>query len=242
MLKVANKISIFFLIRIISLLALIFVAWGIYNHKFSIIDTKVMNQDVSQFIELKGLDEYTLASLVTSEKFTIKVYKYVMDLPVGDTEVSLSLVAHYKYYIKLAELRHNIENGIVYIHAPNLNLSTPVAFEFSMVQENQNESLFGPDGKELMEQLKKDVSEKLINKGRLQIGAVYDKAAKALADNLNAYFIVNGNGLYYKSIVVIFSNEKSKSERQFNYNISHCGKEQCSLELDLGKGHIFTFK
>lgn len=165
-----------------------------------------------------------------------------MDLPVGDTDVNLSLVAHYKYYIKLAELRHNIKNGIVYIHAPNLNLSTPVAFEFSTVQESQNESLFGPDGKKLIEQLKKDVSEKLINKGRLYIGAVYDKAAKALADNFNAYFIANGNGRYFKSIVVIFSNEKSQSERQFNYNNSYCGKEQCSLELDLGKGRILTFR
>jgi hypothetical protein len=242
MLKVAQKISFFFFIRTISLLAIIFVAWVIYNHKFSIVDTSSINRDVSQFIELKGLDEYTLALLVTNEEFTTKKYNYVMDLPIGDTDVNLSLVAHYKYYIKLAELKHNVENGIVYIHAPNLNLSTPVAFEFSTVQESQNESLFGPDGKKLIEQLKKDVSEKLINKGQLHVGTVYDKAAKALADNFNAYFIASGNGHYYKSIVVIFSNEKNQSERQFNYNNSYCGKEQCSLELDLGKGRILTFR
>ena len=242
MLKVAHKISFFLFIRIISLLAIIFVSLVIYNHKFSVINTNVINSDVSQFIELKGVDEYALALLITNEEFTTKKYNYVMDLPVGDTDANLSLVAHYKYYIKFAELRHNIENGIVYIHAPNLNLSTPVAFEFSTVQENQNESLFGPDGKMLIEQLKKDISEKLINKGRLHIGAVYDKAAKALADNFNAYFIANGNGRYYKSIAVIFSNEKGQSERQFNYNNSYCGKEQCSFELDLGKGRILTFR
>jgi hypothetical protein len=239
MLKVANKIFI----RIISLLAITFAVWGIYNHNFSIIDTKgPINTGFSQFIELNPLDEYVIAVLVTNEEFAAKGYKYVMDWPVGDTDVYLSLVAHYKYYIKLTELRHNIENGTLYIHAPNLNLSTPVAFDFSTVSERQNESLFGPAGKKLMEQLKNVVSEELVKKGEQHVGAVYDKAAKALADNLNAYFIANGNGRYYKSIVVIFSNEKSHSERQFNYNNSYCGKEQCSLELDIGKGHIFTIK
>jgi hypothetical protein len=68
------------------------------------------------------------------------------------------------------------------------------------------------------------------------MGVVYDKAAKALADNLNNYFDANGYGCNYKSIVVSFSSEGGQSQRQFNYNDSFCGKEPCSLELDLGKG------
>ena len=106
MLKVANKISIFFFIRIISLLALIFVAWGIYNHKFSIIDTKVMNQDVSQFIELKGLDEYTLASLVTSEKFTIKVYNLNPASPKKQASIPAFLCSNFIFQIRRCASAH----------------------------------------------------------------------------------------------------------------------------------------
>jgi hypothetical protein len=237
MLKIDNKPSIIIILQIIILLAVIFVGWLIYNGK--LIDQKSFPGTVMQIMPE---DEYVVVQLATNEEFSTEKYSTILGFPIGDTNAKLSLVAHYKYYAKLAELTHNIENGILYIHVPKLYLSTPVAFEFSSVREIQNESIFGPNGKILLDQLKKEVSGQLIYKGMSQINIVYDKAAKSLADNFNGYFISNGYGNYYKSIVVTISNEKSKSERQFNYNSSFCGKESCSFELDLGKGRTFTIK
>lgn len=212
------------------------------TNKLSLINTGEVSKSFSQFIDLKGADEYVVAQLVSDEEFTAEQYKILMGFFVGDTSVKLSLVAHYKYYVKLGELKLTVENDTVFIHVPKLNLSTPVAFEFSTIRESVNKFLFGPDGKELLDGLKQEVSEKLRVKGEAQVGAVYDKAAKALADNFNSYFMANGYGRHYKNIMVTFSNESRKPVRQFSYNKSFCEKETCSLELDLGKGRIFTIE
>ncbi|MDD1643392.1 MAG: hypothetical protein LUQ29_09025 [Methylococcaceae bacterium] len=234
------------ILRIITIttavLMLIGISWLFFSGKLQLINTQEVSKSFSQFINLEAADEYVIARLETNEEFITEKYNYVMGFPVGDTNVKLALVAHYKYYIKLAELTHNAKNGIVFIHVPKLYLSTPIAFEFSTVRESWSEFLFGPDGKELLDQLKKEVSGKLITKGQSQISVVYDKAAKALADNLNSYFNANVYGRYYKNIVVIFASEHSQSQRQFNYNSDFCGKESCSLKLDLGKGRIFTIQ
>lgn len=230
--------------RIIAITASILIiaglSWLLFNGK--LLDIQEVSKSFSQFIALEGADEYVVVRLVSNEEFTTEKYNKVLGFPVGDTNAKLSLVAHYKYYLKLGELRQKIDNGIVYIYVPKLYLSTPVAFDFSTVQENSIESLFGTNSKELLEQLKKEVSGELISKGKAQLGVVYDKAAKALADNFNSYFNANGYGSHYKNIVVIFSSERSQSYRQFSYNNSFCGNESCSLELDLGKGRVFTVK
>jgi hypothetical protein len=235
------SVARFFSISIFILLV-IFTAWLFYIGKLSLINTHEISNSFSQFVELKEVDEYVVAQLVNNEDFEIEKYNDVMGFPVGDTNVKLSLVAHYKYFVKLAELTHHIDNGTVFIHVPKLYLSLPVAFEFSTVRESWSKFLFGPDGKELLDQLKKEVSGKLILKGRSQVGVVYDKAAKALADNFNNYFNANGYRSHYKNIEVTFSSERSQSHRQFSYHNGFCGKEKCSLELDLGKGLIFTLE
>lgn len=224
------------------ILIIITLGWLIVTGKVSLVNTQEVNKNFSQFIELKGADEYVIVQLISNEEFSTEKYNYVMGLPVGDTSVKLSLVAHYKYYVKLAELTHYVKNGVVFVHVPKLYLSTPVAFEFSTVRESQQEFLFAPNSKALLEQLKQAISEQLISKGKSQMGVVYDKAAKALADNLSNYFDANDHGRNYKSIAVSFSSEGSQSQRQFNYNDSFCGKEPCSLELDLGKGRALIIK
>lgn len=218
------------------------VSWLYVTDKLVLVDTHKADKSFSQFITLKGLDEYVIAGLESNEEFTTEIYKQVMGYPVGDTHATVSLVAHYKYYIKLAELSHTVEKGVVFVHVPKLYLSTPVAFDFSTVREICNKSWFGTDCEEILGQLKKEVSEKLLTKGKLQVGVVYDKAAKALADNLNAYFGAQGYGRYYKDIVVTFASERGESQRQFHYNKSYCGNEACLLELDLGQGRVFAIE
>ena len=123
--------------RIISITTAVFIlvglGWLFFIGKPSLINQEEINTGFGQFITLQAEDEYVIARLVTNEEFITEKYNYVMGYPVGDTNAKLSLVAHYKYYIKLAELTHNIENGTVFIHVPKLYLSTPVAFEFSTV-------------------------------------------------------------------------------------------------------------
>lgn len=221
-----------------SLIIAIFAIALFFYFKPALLSSEAVNKSFSQFVSLDGSDEYVVAKLKTNEVFEQTEFNNFLDWPIGHTSVRISLVAHYKYYVKLAELKHHIENGIVFIEAPKLYLSTPVSFEFSTVTEETNKFLFGKDGKEILDQLKKESSDKLIKKGQLQIGVVYEKAAKALGDNFNNYFKANGFGGYYKSIVVIFSSEKTQSKRQFNYNESFCGKNPCLLELDLGNGNI----
>ena len=231
-----------FVSRIIGLFALIVMVWWFFGDRIALVDTQEVSKSFSRFISLEGADEYVVARLVGNEDFTIEKYRHVFGFPVGDTHVKLSLVANYTYFVKLAELRHAIENDNIYIHVPKLHLSTPVAFEFSTVRESGRQFLFGPDGKALIDQLKQDVSKNLEAKGRAQISVVYDKAAKALADNFDRYFNANGLGGRYRNIVVIFDQEISQSKRQFSYSDGACGKERCSLELDLGKGLILSIK
>lgn len=230
------------LTTIISLIVVIYFAWIFITGKALFINTTDIDKSFGQFITLEGSDEYVVAKLVSNEDFIKEKYNFVMGYPVGDTRANLSLVANYNYFVKLAELTHTVENERVILHVPKLYLSTPVAFEFSTVREGTSKFLFGEDEKVILDNLKAEVSGKLVNKGHAQVSVMYDKAAKALADNFNAYFKANGYGNYYKNIVVVFSNEKSQSSRQFNYNNSLCGNETCALELDLGKGLIFTIK
>jgi hypothetical protein len=91
----------------------------------------------------------------------------------------------------------------------------------------------------MLKQLKNEVSNELAKKGLLQVGAVYDKAAKALADNFNN---LNRYSVDYKNIAIVFDKEFSHSERQFSYNKSYYGSDACSLELNLISDWIFTIK
>lgn len=220
--------------------ALIF--WLFFPGHFSLIKTQEINKSFSQFVEIQGLDEYVIAKLVTHEEFIAEHYKTLMGYPIGDTMAKLSLVANYHYHVKLRELKINAENGTVVISAPRLYLSTPVPVELSTLKESTDRFMFGPDKDVVLEKLKQEASAQLTVKGKSQMNAIYDKAAKALADNFHAYFVSNGYGRHYKDIVVEFADEHSHSRRQFNYNPGFCGKAPCTFELNLGKGRIFTLE
>jgi hypothetical protein len=231
-----NKLG--FYLMCLFLVVTIFGLALFYYFKTSLISTDDVSKSFSQYVSSQGLDEYVIAQLVAKEEFIKTGFNRFGEWPIGDTSVEISLVAHYKYYVKHAELKHHIEDGIVFIEVPKLHLSTPVAFDFSTVTEKTITNLFGPDDKEMLNQSKREISVELIRKGQLHTNVEYDKAAKALADNFNSHFKKNGFGNYYKSIVVIFSSEKDQSKRQYNYNDSYCRKAPFLLELDLGKSNI----
>jgi hypothetical protein len=230
------------LISVLIFISVGLAMWLYFGKQIRLFETKEVNTTVSQFLDLSGADEYIIAQLVTHENFTKEKYKYLFDLPIGDTSASISLVAHYKYFIKLSELKYSVMGGDLVFHVPHLYLSTPVSFEFSTVNELCSASLLGVDCAEMLKQLKNEVSNELAKKGLLQVGSVYDKAAKALADNFNNFNNSNRYSVDYKNIAVVFDKEASHSERQFSYNKSYCGSDACSLELNLISDWIFTIK
>ena len=227
---------------VLGLTVAVLILWLFFPGKFSLINTQEINKSFGQFVDIQGVDEYVIAKLVTHEEFIAEHYKTLMGYPIGNTRAKLSLVANYQYHVKLRELKVNAENGTVVISAPRLYLSSPVPVELSTLKESTNRFLFGPDKDVVLEKLKQEASAQLAVKGKSKMNAIYDKAAKALADNFHAYFVSNGYGRHYKDIVVEFADEHSNSRRQFNYNPGFCGKAPCTLELDLGKGRIFTLE
>ena len=220
---------------ILVLALLVFITWVIgafQNGSFSIFDRNGISNSFSQFISLEGADEYVIAKLNSHETLNRHEYRRVFGLPVGDTRVSLSLVAHYKYYVKLAELSQQLEGDTLFIQVPELYLSKPVAFEFSSVRVNEQVQAFGPDQQELSHKLKQEASTELALKGRLHTAAVYDRAARALAENFNNYFKHNQMHTYYKDIAIIFSSENKQSIRRFMFNQGFCGPLPCLMRLD----------
>ncbi len=215
------------------------VIWSFQRGSFAIFNRTSMASSFSQFVSLEGADEYVIAKFTSNETFNRHEYEYLFGFPVGDTRVSLSLVANYKYYVKLAELTQTLEGDTLFIQAPRLYLSKPVAFELSSVRLNEQVVAFGPDYQQLTDKLKQDSSTELAIKGRLHTAVVYDSAAKALAENFNNYFKTNNMQNYYKDIVIIFKDETAQSIRRFTLNNGFCDPIPCILEFDLGDGNIF---
>lgn len=216
--------------------------WLFYSGALSIHHRQQISENFSQFISLQGEDEYILATLVSQETFSEEAFDSLLGFPIGNTDASLSLVANYKYFIRFSELTHQLNGDTLVLNAPGLYLSTPVAFDFSTVQESANKFAFGPDQNQLLQQIKDKASGELTRKGQHQVRNVYDKAAKALADNVNNFHIANGNGGFYKEIMVVFANEKSPSQRRFSYSNSFCPGGPCKLEFNVGKERIFILE
>lgn len=230
------------IILIIVMLLSVALLWIFMSGGFSILNRHQASENFSQFIALQGEDEYVIARLVSHETFSEEAFIDIMGFPIGNTDATVSLVAHYKYFIKLSELTHQLKGDVLILNVPSLYLSTPVAFEFSTVKESGNTFAFGPDKTELIEQIKARASSELSQKGRLQINTVYDKAAKALADNINSFYEANGNSGFHKEIAVIFANEKSPSQRKFSYKNSFCKGGPCKLEINLGKERVLILE
>jgi hypothetical protein len=65
-----------------------------------------------------------------------------------------------------------------------------------------------------MSELSKDLEEK----GLSELPVVYEKAAKALADNFDDFVRNNENIVFHRNIAVVFSDESSPSQRLFSYD------------------------
>jgi hypothetical protein len=227
--------------------ALIFasiIIYFIYQYKnFHFLETDKYSSSFSQFISLKGTDEYVISELKTAEKFDDHWVKKIphTGIVVARVDAEITMVASFKYYVKLGELKYTIENDTLVFNVPNLYLSKPVAYDSSTLQRKcDSDGLATCKG--TLDSLITGSTGKLEVKGNLEMANVYEKSAKALADNFDSFAKHNNKEVFYKNIAVIFANEPSQSRRMFNYNKSFCGNEPCALEIPFGNGRFLTIQ
>ena len=192
-------------------------AYLVYD--FSIFENRELASHVSQFIALKGGDEYVIAEMVTTEHLHRESGKHLkyLDIPIQHADLAVSMQVHFKYYIKLSELEYSMADDTLVFTVPKLYLSTPVGFESSTFKPDCQASFFSNCKKisvKMMSELSKDLEEK----GLSELPVVYEKAAKALADNFDDFVRNNENVVFHRNIAVVFSDEAGPSQRLFSYD------------------------
>jgi hypothetical protein len=217
---------------------------GVVIYKFNVfrfIETREYTTNFSQFVSLRGVDEYVVNELRTNENFHRESEKILWhDIPLGRAVADISLIASFKYFVKLRELKYEIEGDTLVVNVPSIYLSTPVAYDSATVKNNCNASTPFVDCKPTINILMSEVTGKLAEQGKAQMALVFDKAAKALAYNLDMLAKNNERAIFYKNIAVVFANEAGQSQRMFNYNKSLCGEGPCKLEIPFGNDRFLT--
>jgi hypothetical protein len=92
------------------------IIYFIYQYKnFHFLETDKYSSSFSQFISLKGTDEYVISELKTAEKFEEHWVKKIphTEIVVARVDADISMVASFKYYVKLGELKYTIENRYI---------------------------------------------------------------------------------------------------------------------------------
>ncbi len=218
-------------------LAIVLVAF--ISFKFKFLDTNSYTSDTSEWISLKGKDEFIISELKTTETIEkVEVIK-VAGIETGRTHSSISLVATFKYHIRLTELKYALEGDTLVFHIPNLYLLTPVGYDTATLKRICIPTGIAICGDSLLN-LEKEISPKLQIKGNQHLNSVYETSAKSLANDFDAFIKNNNKDILYKNITVIFDNEPNASKRMFNYNKSYCGNEPCTIETPLSNGSILT--
>lgn len=213
-----------------------------FKNQWRLIDLVEYERSVTSFIALKGADEYVIAELQSHDTFSKRqCSKKILGNCIGYATVDISFEPHYKYYVKLAELNYVIDGDTLVFEAPKLYLSTPVGYQSAHQNTDCDKTLLG-DCNKTRNSLMTELSADLEAKGLANMPSVYEKAAKSLADNFYQFASNNETGFLIKKIAVRFASEGSQSQRVFSYNKSYCGKEPCTIELNLGEGLLFTLR
>lgn len=240
----ANTIKkiILYLLGTVIVLSLIIVGL-LYTGFASIYSEDKFHSSFIKFHALNEKDEYVIAEEIDSVNFNKSEFQYILEkFPVGESEAALSLTAHYKYYINLSELTHDLDERTLTIHIPALYLSTPVAVDTASIRMGGASRWFGRSTEELQQELLSDASLKLKEIGLGQINNVREKAAQALANNINRFFKNNNSDGYYDYIRVIFNDDNNNVLRLYEFNNSFCETGPCSFELDFGSGKTIVIE
>jgi len=210
--------------------------------KTSVLDTKEQVQkNISKFIQIRGVDELVVTEIKNNENFSNSSCTagrvWLTNWCMGRGNVNVSFDAHYKYHVKLGELKYTVEDDTLVFRVPDLYLSKPVGYD--NLATDCNTSGLGSCG-EVYGSLLPNISGYLDGKGMLGLQNARENAAKSLADNFFE-FAKNNNALFFKKIAVVFVNENAKSSRDFNYSAGYCGGNACNFDFKV-KDFVVKFK
>ena len=200
--------------------------------KTSMLDTKEqLQKNVSKFIQIKAIDELVVTEITNNEEFSDSACTagrmWFTNWCMGRGNVTVSFDAHYKYHVRLSELKYTIEDETLIFRVPDLYLSKPIGYD--NLKTNCGTTGFGSCGV-VYESLLPNISGYLENKGMLGLQNARENASKSLADNFFE-FAKNNNALFFKKISVVFVNENGKSSRDFNYSSGYCGGNPCNFDF-----------
>jgi hypothetical protein len=198
----------------------------------TVLDTKEQSEkNVSKFIQIKGVDELVVTEIQNNENFSDSSCTggrvWFTNWCMGRGNVNVSFDAHYKYHVKLGELKYTLEDDTLVFKVPDLYLSKPVGYD--KLATNCDTTGIGSCSP-VYEYLLPNVAGYLENKGILGLQNARENAAKSLADNFFE-FAKNNNNLFFKKISVIFVNENGKSSRDFNYSSGYCEGNPCKFDF-----------
>ena len=222
--------------KLLVIILLVTVGGYLFKDKIIMTDSHDYSNGISRFIALEGTDEYVIATLKTTETYQqTHCLKELFGQCLLPTRVEVNPEVFYKYFIKLSELRYSLSGDTLILQVPQLYLSTPVAMDSDSIEHRCHATFISFHCKQAFNNLMDTVSGRLIVKGNLQKTSVYEKAAKSLADNINAFLQHQNQKIGYKNIAVHFNDEDGRSEYLFRYNDSYCGAKPCSAEISFGE-------
>ena len=230
------------MVILITFLAIILISKAT-DSPFSLVTKDDFENSFSQYHEINLKDEYIVAEEVNWVTFNKIEYKKLFgDFPIGDSEATLSLKAHYNYYIKLSEVTHDLDNRTLTINIPKLYLLTPVAFDSASLKEKGVSKYFGGDPDELLNSLRRGITSELNIKGKVQMRNVREKASRSIAENFNAFLSNNKVSAFYDEIAVVFNDDKKVTYPKYGFKNSFCNPGPCRFEFDIGKDMSFVFE
>lgn len=186
---------------------------------FFALKTKKVEETTSNFITLEPQDEYVLTSIISTESFSKMEFKEFAGWPIGDSSATISVRAHFKYFIRLSELQYhyNVESHSVLLRIPRFYLASPVAFDSTTLRTSGQKKLLGSNPQTLENELMLALSENLYLKGLQSRKTAMIPAARALADNLFQYYQANDIAGDIKEVVVEFAGQDRDSTQVFRY-------------------------
>lgn len=229
--------------KILLPLAVIIGSFLLLKDRLILFNGNDYTSSVARFVTLESNDEYVIASLKTTETYTrIHCVEKMFGKCILPTRVEVNPDVFYKYFIKLSELKFALSGDTLNLEAPRLYLSTPVAIDAASIEQRCKSSIPYLNCKATFDSMMDELSNMLTEKGIAQTDSIYEKAAKSLADNINAFLKNQDSRIGYKNIAVTFNDKKGNSVHLFRYNDSYCGSEKCIAEMDLGNNRILIFK
>ncbi len=233
----------FFLATLLFMMVLVVLAVSLaFQSLPKVMTTRQFQSTFTQLHYIAKTDEYVVVEESNSVTMGLEATRMLIERwPIGEGQAELVVSATFKYFVKLSELRYQLEDRVLEIRVPKLYLSTPVAFDTANIKNQSSSSWLGPSSDAMRDELMKKVSDNLRLQGKMQIDNVRDKAAESLAENLNSFFSNNNASGYYDRIKVVFKDDRQQLVRLFEFNNSFCGDKACDFMLELPDNATLIF-